>query len=246
MIKAIVINNLRNAEYIQFIKDFSEIVLDNSPTRLNVQAQYDKLQQGLAATEALYKQEQGSTLTEVVTAKDARRDKAITGFALTAEGFTYHFNADLAKHAGLLSRAIKQYGSGIARENYQAETAIIDNLLGDFNSQPQLQAAIEALGLKDWKDELAAANADFNAAYLLRTRQLGSVSKDTLFNQRQLCNSSYYQLRDFIGSYFTINNGTEPYAKTSDELNALIDQYNTLLAGRGGSGRGEQPDAPAE
>jgi hypothetical protein len=234
MIKAIVINNLRNAEYIQFIKDFCKIVLDNNPGKLNVQAQYDKLQQDLAATEALYKLEQGSALTEAITVKDARRDKAITGFALTTEGFTYHFNADLAKHAGLLSRAIKQYGSGIARENYQAETAIIDNLLGDFNSQPQLQAAIDALGLKDWKEELAAANADFSATYLLRTQQLGSVSKETLFNQRQLCNSSYYQLRDFIDSYFTINNGTGPYAKAINELNALIDQYNNLLAGRGG------------
>jgi Family of unknown function (DUF6261) len=145
---------------------------------------------------------------------------------------TYHFNPDIAKQAEALKKLIDNYGGGIARENYQAETAIIDNLVADLTNKPEMNAAITALQLIDWRKEMETANTAFDAAYLLRTQELGAANEDTLIAKRQETNEAYYKLRNFIDSFFIINEGAEPYKKTTNELNALIDQYNTMMAGR--------------
>lgn len=243
MITGIKLPLLRNSEFIQFIKDFLSIALKNDPAKLLVQEQYDALQQLLAQLEQLFVKEQGSALTEQVGLLDARRDGAITGIAAAANAYSYYFEPEIAKHAENLSRQVGQYGNGIARENYQAETAIIDNLLADLNNKPELAAAIDALRLRAWRDELAAANTAFNESYLQRTQELGGANPTTVLAKRQEMYTAYYELRDFIDSYFTIKKGAEPYSKVTAELNALVDQYNTMMAGRVGNEK-ETADAP--
>jgi len=239
MITGIELPRLRNAEYIQFIENCLALTQANDPVALNVQAQYDDLLYMLVMLEGLFVTEKGSDITDDVSALDTRRDRAITGFSLLINGYTYYFDPVTAKHADTLKRQIEQYGSRIAKGNYQAETAIIDNLLNDLNTKPELADAIAALHLKDWKAELQAANVAFNAACLLRTQQLGAATKDRLFAKRQETNEAYYKLRDFINSYYTIHEGAEPYSKATDELNALIDQYNTIMATRLNNGKEE-------
>lgn len=242
MISAIKLFILRNAEYIQFIKSFLAIVLDNNPTALNVQLQYNSLQAMLKELENIFITEQGSAITGDVTAIDARRDRALTGIIQLVGGYTYHYNPETAKHAETINRQIIKYGQNIARQNYQAETAIIDNLLVDFTNKPEVAAGITALNLDDWKKELEQANTAFNAAYMQRTKQIGAINKDTLNIKRLETNDIYYKLRSFIDSYYTINEGAEPYKKTTNELNALIEQYNTLMAGRGKDDKGGDKD----
>jgi hypothetical protein len=230
MITGIDLSKLRNSEYIQFIKDSLKITLGNNPFALNIKPQYDNLGLGLAALEALFVTEQGSAITEQVTAEDARRDNAINGITTLVNAYSYHFDPVMVKHAKNLSWQIGQYGNGIARENYQSETTIITGIITDFNTKPDLIAAVTALQLTAWKTELEAANEAFNAAYLQRTQELGAASPETILATRLETNAKYYEMRDFINSYFTINKGAAPYNKVSGELNALIEQYNTMLA----------------
>lgn len=245
MINSIDLAKLRNPEYIQFIKNCLAITQSNDPAALNVQEQYDDLLRMLVLLEGLFITDQGNPVTEDVTELDTRRDRAISGLSLAINAYTYYFDPVIAKHAENLNRQITQYGGGIARENYQAESAIIDNLLADLTNKPELATAINTLRLNDWKEELQAANTAFNDAYLLRTKQLGAATKDRLFAKRQETNEAFYKLRDFINSYYTINKGAAPYGKTTDELNALIDQYNTLMAQRLNNGKEEPPaDVP--
>ena len=243
MITAINLPKLRNAEFIQFIKNCLNIIQANNPATLRVQAQYDSLQGMLTVLEDLFLTEQGSAITEDVSAIDTRRDRAVTGFSLMANALTYHFDPVIAKHAETIKRLVDKYGGGIARENYQAETAIIDNLVADLN-KPDAITAMAALNLDGWKKEMEQANKAFNDAYLLRTQQLGAVSKDKLLAKRLETNEVYYKLRNFIDSYYTINEGAGPYNKTTNELNALIDQYNTMMAGRVGGGDKDEPPTP--
>jgi hypothetical protein len=243
MIKGITLPLLRNSEFIQYIKDFLSITLKNDPAALKVKGEYDNLLLQSAALEALYVKEQGSALTESIAMLDARRDRAMLGIAGVVNGFTYHFDAETAQHAENLARQIGQYGGSITKENYQAETAIIDNLLSDFTNKPELEAAIGALQLKAWRDELSTANKAFNETYLQRTQQLGATDPATMLTKRVEVNTAYYELRDFINSYFTINKGAEPYKKAAAGLNALVDQYNTMMAGRL-AGDKEEPVVP--
>lgn len=90
------------------------------------------------------------------------------------------------------------YGSGIARLNYQAETATVNNLLRDWENKPDLADAITTFNLTSWVNELKAANEEFNTKYLLRTQEYGDASPETIKTKRDETNIAYYALRDRI------------------------------------------------
>ena len=131
--------------------------------------------------------------------------------------------------------------SRVARQNYQAETAIINNIINDWENKPELSAAMALLDLKDWKDEMAAANVLFDQKYLLRTQEYGDASPETIATKRGEVVQAYYTLRQFIDA-FAVTVNTAIYQTVTNQLNALIDQYNTLLNNR--LARTANPDDP--
>lgn len=241
MITSIHLVNLRNSEFLQFSEDFLALVLLNDPRALKVQPQYDKLRAATDTINALFKTDRGSLMTEELVALDERRDTAITGITLYVQSLTYHFNPAIRTQADTLVANLSNYDTGVAKQNYQAETAIISSILTDWTEKPTLKAAVTALNIADWQTELAEVNNAFNTKYLARTQELAAASPDTLKEKRQEATLAYYTLRDFISSHYTLNEGAEPYNKTVNELNALITQYNTLLAGRKGGKNDTSP-----
>jgi hypothetical protein len=232
MISSIKLYNLRNSEFIQFITDVLDIVDLNNATDLQVMGQYNDLFISKGELEHFYKKEQGSDLTNEIVKMDALRDSLITGINAIVTGNTYHYDEITKGYAVLLENNLSIYGKNIARENYQSETTIINNIVSDWTTNPVLSNAATKLGLNTWIVQLQAANSNFHSIYLQRTQEFGAASPNTLKLKRQETTNIYYELRDFIDSYFTINKGAPPFDKAINELNALIDQYNTLLAGR--------------
>ncbi|MEO7311498.1 MAG: DUF6261 family protein [Chitinophagaceae bacterium] len=232
MIKSITLQNLRNGEFLQFCKDTVSIIGLNNPATLLVQDQHLAFETMYTEVAALFKIQQANPFTVEVEALDARRDAAINGLIFVIQGFSYSFDPTIQKQATILSNHLGQYGSGIAKDNYQSETASLDGILNDWTNKPELAAAVVALNLGSWQAELKTANDAFNAKYLTRTQDLGAASNDTLKAKRLEASRAFYALRDTLDAYYTIRNGAEPFSKCSNELNALIDQYNTLLAGR--------------
>jgi hypothetical protein len=239
MIASIHLVNLRNSEFLQFSEDFLGLVLLNDPRALKVQPQYDKFRTATDTINALFKADRGSLMTDELVLLDERRDTAITGITLHVQSLTYHFNPATRSLADVLAANLSNYDTGVAKQNYQAETAIISSILTDWTEKPALKAAISALNIADWQAELATANTAFNTKYLARTQELGAASPDTIKEKRQEATLAYYTLRDFISSHYTLNEGAEPYNKTVNELNAPIAQYNTLLAGRSKGGNND-------
>jgi hypothetical protein len=246
MIAILPLPKLRNSEFIQFIKDVLGIVSLNDPQALLVLSQFDALKTEKDVLESLFNKEQASALTDELIALDDQRDNLLNGIIALVQGHTYSLDSVIKKSALALQANITSYGTGITRENYQSETTIIDNLLDDWGTKPELAAAIVMLNLAGWQTQLAAANAAFNAKYLARTQEMGSAPPDSLKEKRALATTAYNELSGFINSYFTINKGIAPFGKVTNELNALIDQYNRLIAGRGKGTELPPPPAPAK
>ena len=231
MINAINISILRNAEYLQFMKNVDSLVVSNDPTVLNVVAQQEALNNSNAILDGLFKTQLANEITQELVLLDERRDKAINGLLFVLSGFMYHYDEPTAQAASVLNDNLKLYGSGIAKQNYQAETATISSMVTDWETKTALTDAMTLLNLKDWKDELKAANSLFNVKYLARTQEYGVANPDTLKAKREEANAIYYTLRDFLNS-FGIVQPTAANTKVTNEINALIDQYNTLLNNR--------------
>ena len=101
-------------------------------------------------------------------------------------------------------------------------------IVNDWETKPELAAAITSLGLTSWVDELKTANKLYEQKYLERTQAYGNANPDTLKAKRDETMVAYYELRKFIDANSVVNSGAA-YEKLIGELNALIDQYNELL-----------------
>lgn len=235
MINAINLPALRNAEFLQFSKDALSIIQLNNPTALNVTPWFTAFKSVTHDIEALFKTDRSNPITEELQTIDQRRDDAITGITAVVQGYASHFAPATAAAAKTLTDHLAVFGVGIARENYQSETAIINSIITDWNTKSELVAAIAVLGLGSWATELDTANKAFNTQYLARTQQLGAISPDTIKAKRAEATNAWYKLRDKLSAFYEIQDGAEPFAKTVNELNALLDQYNSLIKGRKGA-----------
>jgi Family of unknown function (DUF6261) len=249
MIQAIDIAKFRNPEYIQFSRNYLSIVLLNNPAALKVQPEYDTFDVVLKDIEGLFKTDQGSNITPVIEALDARRDTAVTGIYKSIDACTNHFDAAKKQAADVLMGQLKVYGTAtsVATASLPAETAIITSMVTDFTEKHQFTAAIGLLQLTDWVTELKTANDLLAQKYIERTVELGGSNPNTIKDKRTEANILYYALRDMLAAQATVAKNADPYPKAISELNALIDQYNVLLAGRtGNAAAAKQADtAPA-
>lgn len=232
MINSITLYSLRNSEFIQFLTDFLAIVLQKDPTAMQVKKQYDAVAALENSLEALFKTDKGSDITDELIALDLRRDNAFNGISTLVSGYSYSTDAAVKQNSKLLTDHLALFGIGIAKDNYQSETATLRNIIADWTNKPELKAALTALNLISLQTELEAANTAFGTKYLERAQEVGAVSPDTIKAKRLEAANVYYKLRDALDAHFTLEDGAEPYASTINSLNALIDSYNTLLANR--------------
>lgn len=231
MITAINISILRNAEYLQFMKNVNSLVQANDPDLLHVSVQLTALSDQIILLDDLFKKQLANEITQELVLIDERRDKAIIGISYIVTGHLYHFDPTLAQAAATINDSLKLYGSGIGRQNYQAETATLSSLISDWENKPNLFDALKTLELNDWKNELKTANTLFDQRYLARTQEYGAANPDTIKAKREEINAAYYILRDFLNSY-SIVQPSVANARTINEINALADQYNTILNNR--------------
>jgi hypothetical protein len=243
---AIELRLLRNAEYLQYIKDFTAIINLNTPEQLGIESKLAAFITKTTELEALYKKAMASEKTKELLALDERRDDAINGIYYFLLGYSYHYDADRQMKAQLLLTNMELYGSGIARQNYQSETATLNNLLRDWENKPELTDAITSFGIAAWVAELKTANEEFNAKYLSRTQEYGDASPETIKLKREETNTAYYALRDRIDAlHLLVETPTSPYEKVINQLNALTDQYNKLLINRTDNSSTENPETPS-
>ena len=226
------IAKLRNGEYVQFIVDVLAIVQANNPSLLMVEEQYNNLLALSNNMETLFKTPQGSIISDELIALDDRRDSALNGILALINGYVYSTEETIKSAAIRLSNHLSIFGSSIARDNYQSETATIRSILADWESRPELDIAISTLNLTLWQTELENANTLFAAQYLARAEENGTASPDNLKAKRAETNAAYYELRDNLNAHFTINKGIDPFGKTVSFINGLMDSYKSLLARR--------------
>lgn len=243
MISAIDLSRLRNAEFLQFMKDFATLVYANDPAALSLATQYTALVVKNAELENLFKKELASELTQDILDLDNRRDRAYNGILFVVQGFMNHYDPAKVQAANRLKANLDLYGSGAAKQNYQAETAILNNIISDWENETDLSSAVDLVGLKSWKDEMKDANALFDQKYIERTLEYSEASPETLLAKRVESTQVYYTLRQFIDA-FSVTVNTPIYQTVTNQLNALIDQYNTLLNNRLARMATDTPEVP--
>ncbi len=240
MLQSIELQKLRNSEYIQFTNQFLTIVNTHNPTTLQVKPGYDDLLAKITNIESIFKSKQGSKITDTLKEKDILRDNCITGIYYAILSNSYHFAPAKKAAATALLDVLKVYGSGIATQNYNAETATLKSLITDLKL-PENVAHTNELGITPWVLEMETHNNSFDTLFLERNRETGLDQNDSIEYKRIACNIAYHNLKDMINSYYTITNKATIYVNCINELNALVAYYNNLLVNRIGNNDVEAP-----
>lgn len=136
MINSIDLPRLRNANYLQFQKDFLSIISRNNPATLQIETKFDDLSAKTEELESLFKKALANPMSQELLVLDGRRDDAINGIYYTALANSYHYEAATKQAADAILANINLYGSGIVRLNYQAETATLTSLINDWENKP--------------------------------------------------------------------------------------------------------------
>jgi hypothetical protein len=233
MIKSIKLPNLRNGEYIQLMTDILMVLAQNNPAALGVDESYQHLKTLVGKIEMLFREAKGSSLTSELMELDTRRDRALNGMTIIINGYTYCADADLKSHALALQNHLAAFGTGIARENLNAQTAILRKLLTDWNENEGLSTALTALHLDKWKDELAAANNLFTERYMARLEEAVTATPGNIKDLRTQTNETWFALRDRLNAWLTLENGAEPFGSVVNIINSVMEGYRGVVRGRG-------------
>lgn len=239
---------LRNAELIQYLRDYCQILLQHDPSLLHVEPQHTALLTQIAALEAIFKQDLSSALTEKIAELDAQRDAHLGGIFTTATGMSTHPDADIRNAALLLLDKLSVYGTAteIARQTLQGQTTTVHNLIHDLEHLPSLPEAISTLGLTSWVAALKTTNTTLESDYLKRTAEIAALNPDKLKELRIQANDLFYALRDMLMAQALVSGYVAPFPTAIAEVNALTNQYVQTLAVRAGIASASEDAAPTD
>lgn len=234
MYVSILYPKLRNNEFIQFFKNLTEILQSNDPEKLNIKIQLEELLPVLVLFADLYKPDRGSEITEELQEIDAQRDSCLQGIELQIKSFTHHYKPAKQEAAIQLSNSLETYGTGIARQNYQAETSTVNSILSKWEKERILIKSLTVLNLTDWADVLKSLNTQFNEKYLTRIADQAEAPEQKSIDLRVQIIDKYRTLMAHLQAYTTLSRDNS-YEKVNKQINTLIEQYNKMLTARSSS-----------
>ncbi|MGH1388354.1 DUF6261 family protein [Kordia sp.] len=234
-----VFSRYRNSEFLQYMKDVLELVNANDVDVLQLTTQRDALATLTSQMDNLFQQEQSSGITQELIDLDTRRDKAFMGIKANLEAYNYHYDERMQSAARSLLFNLNNYGTNIPRMNYQAETAVIDSMLSDWETETDLVNAITTTGLANWIAELKTANEAFNDRYLARISESAANPATSFTSVREVTTNAYRELTAHVEAHATLGSNVV-HQELVNEFGVLAKQYNQTVGLRLSSGTTEE------
>lgn len=222
---------LRKEEMVELLRSTVDICDQNDTNALHITNQVDALRSIVDQLDdaLVYKREE--EFTKKLKLLDRERDEAITGLR---HGFlmnTYHSHPETKKAAQKLLDRVDSYGNRITRMNYESESAVLHNLVNDLETEPDLQLALQLVGLQDWVNRLKVANKKFRKLYSRRIAEESKQDKTSFTATRPEAITVYMNLINRINAYIELDE-TKRYQPLKNEINTLIERYKQIITNR--------------
>lgn len=234
MILPTAFKTFRTNEFIQFFTDVVKLCIQNRPQKLQIQVQLEAFEKSNNNLETVFKHNQKSDISSVLTKLDQRREEALMCIRKTSDGYLNHYKLTKRNTAQLVVDCIEKYGENLYGISYQADTSIINKLGNELKTIPKLSGAIEVLGITDVVDEMIDANILFNKKCHHRKEE---TTLEIIKNSETLVKDAikaYKVLTSQIVLRATTSTSND-YSRLLYQLNSLINRYNNTMALRGNS-----------
>ncbi len=244
MIKSASFKNYWIKEFIQFIHNTLMIVSKHNPEKLKLKALHNTLSQHYQELDRLYKQDNSSDITPKLTRLDEQRDQAIICLHSISKGYARHFDEKKAAAGKKLTNCINKHGNRLYHLNYSAETAALDKLIHDLQTNTECVAALQELQLTDLVDIMQQTNTEFDTLFVQRLEQFSLVESVSGTKLMQLTTEAYRTLVQHIEAHAMITPSVG-YTLLIKHLNENISHFNKVATRRRSAGEPQEANTEA-
>ena len=230
-ILSIVVSNLRNDEYFQFMSEVDKLVVASTVAALGISDQYTPFKSGLTNVDEVLKVEKGSNQTRLIIEADEKRDRIHKGLELQVESNKNHWDESVVDAALRIGRIIGQYGN-LRVLSYNEESSAIGNLVKELTSEANAPS-LATIGLTTWVSKLGEANDAFQAIFNDRASEVASRSSGNVRAARLLLDPLYEAMVARVNALSVVN-GEAAYADFIDKVNYYVDYYKNTISARKG------------
>lgn len=228
-------SGLRNNEFLGYGNDVIKIIVGADPVALGLSVAFDPFKTEWENLSNYFALERASLLSDDLVNLDKRRDNALMGIKLVAEGYEKHFESAKKDAGERILATMEKYGKSIQNLNLLAETETVRNLVQDFEENLPVKNALVLIGLTDWVVELKNSNNEFNEVYLQRNEESSQKPDASFVEMRKPALEIYRKLIKRIDA----KNELDPSAALTTLialLEELILKYNLLVSNRAKKG----------
>lgn len=230
---------LRIAEFLQQGKDLSKVISDSDPNALGINKQLEAFSSVFLELEDVFKTSLKNPLTQTLVDLDSKRDDVFMGMCSIVDGYLKHWTPSVVAQAASLVDSINVYGRGLTVLNYQAESSSLSNLIESWEKDTKLTAALTALNLESWKNELKTINNLFIQTYTNRSLEDGkSEAQPKIKALREQAIAAWNKLqRILLGKVEEFEDDATKapkYNNLVNSINGVLDSYNNLIQLRQG------------
>ena len=237
------LKTLRNAEHLQFQKDFKAEVEKKTATALGIDTQFANYLLKYKEEDEAHMYIGKSSQTDLLAESDDYRDRVFRGLCDTGRAALNHFKPEKAEAARKLNIVFDTYGN-ITVEAYNEETAKINSLIKELINNHSND--IDLLALNEWVDELQTANNKFVDIKNERYTEESSKTSLRMKKVRTEIDALYKEIVNRINAQILLNGDTN-YIDFVTALNQRIENVKLVLAKRSASassatGKGGEED----
>ena len=171
---------------------------------------------------------------------DDRRDRAMGRLSTHLRLFSDYPEADKAKAAKELLQIYRKYGSLPQNKPNREETALIKNLLQDFEPA-DIKAKLALIGADKWVSVLKEANDAFSAMYGRQVKHESMLDPGAVKEKRDAVYDEFKKLTNVINALATLG-GEAAYKSIIDMINT--EMKKAILAERPETKKPSDPTDP--
>lgn len=227
MLHVLLFGRLRNSELIEFLHLLLDILTDNDPAKLKIDAKTTALRAILTKLEGVFQLSKGSPFTKDLEALDLNRDQAIVAIRRIANGYEFHFDANKKAAAEKIIKLLKKHGKYIEDLNYVDEANVVRSIIDEYEASTDLQNAFALLHIDDLPPYLKAENKAFEDKYGTRIYSDSNKPKESVSELRSSVKTTYTDFEKTFNALATLDTASA-YTKVLNALNALIDKFNDI------------------
>jgi hypothetical protein len=224
-------NPYRNGEFVKFTDLAVSILNSYDSESFNMSEAVNQVKAAHHEIKAVYKTDRGSNLTKAIVKKDLQRDNMNSGITQILHAHAnYHPDEKMRNKADELLIVFEKHGTDINRQSYHQQTANFDDIFEDIDRKG-LNSLLKELNVDIYYNELVSANKNFDILYLKRNKEYAEAPDENLTDLREQAEEALMNLFERINAFITIE-GPGHYQDLTDELNALIENYETNIEKR--------------